>query len=219
MDDISPEERLFNVIKEGNAPAAKKMGIEGKPSEQNKGTAGCVLKWQEGARDRFFKICSSGKNCLSDIDIEAAGKILMVICGALVIFLLADFIRLTPNIKRVYKKISAQPASGLKKKTVTLLDPLSAYLNAAAKRDIFSPLSSSKAAQAEIGAVAAAEAIKDLSLVGIYWGEIPEAMIEDTEEKKTYFLKVGQHIRGLKVEAIFEDRIILEYDNQTVELM
>ncbi len=56
--------------------------------------------------------------------------------------------------------------------------------------------------------------VQNLSLVGIGWSDDPDVMISNVESGKTYFLKRGQRISGLiKVEAIFQDKVILTYDN------
>jgi hypothetical protein len=55
---------------------------------------------------------------------------------------------------------------------------------------------------------------ENLGLVGIGWSDNPDVMVENVETKKMYFLKRGERIDGLiKVEAVFEDRVIFTYDN------
>ena len=56
--------------------------------------------------------------------------------------------------------------------------------------------------------------IENLILVGIGWSDDPDVMISNLDSGKMYFLKRGQRIDGMiKVEAIFECRVILTYDN------
>ena len=56
--------------------------------------------------------------------------------------------------------------------------------------------------------------VRQLGLVGIGWSDDPDVMIENVETKQIYFLKRGQRIDNLiKVEAIFQDKVILTYDN------
>ena len=56
--------------------------------------------------------------------------------------------------------------------------------------------------------------IENLILVGIGWSDDPAVMISNLDSGKMYFLKRGQRIDGMiKVEAIFEGRVILTYDN------
>lgn len=58
-----------------------------------------------------------------------------------------------------------------------------------------------------------------LSLLGIVAGEKPQAIVEDTQTKKTYFVTVGQHvIEGLVVEAVQENRVVLTLNGERVEL-
>jgi len=55
---------------------------------------------------------------------------------------------------------------------------------------------------------------QNLGLVGIGWSDDPDVMVENLETKEIYFLKRGQRINGLiKVEAIFQDRVVLTYDS------
>lgn len=60
--------------------------------------------------------------------------------------------------------------------------------------------------------------IKHLRLVGISWSEDPDAMIEDANTGRTFFVKRGDMVDKFKVEAIFKDKIILGYGGEEVEL-
>lgn len=62
------------------------------------------------------------------------------------------------------------------------------------------------------------EATQHLKLVGISWSSDPDAMIEDTKANKTFFLKRGQMLGEIKVQAIFKDRVILSYEGEEIEL-
>lgn len=58
-----------------------------------------------------------------------------------------------------------------------------------------------------------------LSLVGMVAGPSPQAIIQDAETQKTYFVTAGQHVvDGTTVAAIREDRVTLEYHGETLEL-
>lgn len=202
MNNISPEERLFSVIKGRNLQGAKK---ETKNREYSRGTqvSAAVLKWQQGREDWVSRICSSGKNFLCDIDIniEIINRLLIAVCLALIIFLLVDFVGSTTNIKRIYEKISLQQPSELKGEATVLLEPLSVYLDTAAKRDMFQlvPPAKPQLVETERG-FATDEVAKALSLVGIYWGGVPQTVLE---ERKMDFLKGRQNIPGTEIEAIW----------------
>lgn len=64
-----------------------------------------------------------------------------------------------------------------------------------------------------------ARVLASLNLIGIVSGEPAQAIVEDTQTKKTYFVKVGQHVvEGLIVQDIREDRIILDLHGEYIEL-
>ena len=60
--------------------------------------------------------------------------------------------------------------------------------------------------------------VKSFKLVGISWSKDPDAIIEDEKAKKTYFVKTGDKINKISIEAIYRDRVILHYLTEEVEL-
>ena len=62
------------------------------------------------------------------------------------------------------------------------------------------------------------EMIAKLSVVGINRSRVPEALIEDTEAKRTYFLKVGDEVNGLAVTAIDQRGVTLRYEGEDITL-
>jgi hypothetical protein len=60
--------------------------------------------------------------------------------------------------------------------------------------------------------------IKDVNLVGILWGENPQAIVEDKKTQNTYYLTKGQYLGEFQVEALQEGKIILNYKGNKYEL-
>jgi len=61
--------------------------------------------------------------------------------------------------------------------------------------------------------------IEGLTLVGINRGAGPEAFIEDKAQNRTYFVKVGQMVRNLKVKSIGADNsVVLELEGEEITL-
>ena len=93
------------------------------------------------------------------------------------------------------------------------------YFEKVAQRDIFKmgpkPLPTEKQ---KVVSPVVTEATKNLKLVGISWSDNPDAMIEDTQAKRTFFLKRGQKIGKMKIQAIFRDKVILSYEDEEVIL-
>lgn len=64
-----------------------------------------------------------------------------------------------------------------------------------------------------------AKLIQSIKLVGISWsGGNPLAMIEESETGKTYFLRQGQEINGLKVQSIDKEKAIVTYEGEETPL-
>lgn len=62
------------------------------------------------------------------------------------------------------------------------------------------------------------EFIKNLSLVGIVSGQIPQAAIEDKQNLKTYYVTEGQYIQGVHIKDIQDTKVILKYKEQRFDL-
>ena len=62
------------------------------------------------------------------------------------------------------------------------------------------------------------EATQNLKLVGISWSDSPDVMIEDTAANRTFFVKSGDYIGDVKIEAVFRDKVVLNYKGEELEL-
>ena len=58
-----------------------------------------------------------------------------------------------------------------------------------------------------------------LTLMGIVGGEPAQAIIEDSQTKKTYFVTAGQAVvEGAVVEQVLDNRVILDLEGEMIEL-
>jgi hypothetical protein len=101
------------------------------------------------------------------------------------------------------------------------------YISAVSLRNIFNPFEKKEvAAQAvESKPVAAAarvfERTKALKLVGVSWLDTPDsasAMVENSTNGVTYFLRVGEKLNDVTVKSIYADGIVLEFEGERMEL-
>jgi len=101
------------------------------------------------------------------------------------------------------------------------------YVSIISFRNIFQPYEKKvvEAASEEAAAPQIAEIIdsrtKGLKLVGVSWFDTPEsasAMVENTESGVTYFLRSGEKVNGVTIEAIYADSIVLEFQGERLEL-
>ncbi len=161
------------------------------------------------------------------LDVKALNRILKICIVALSLYLIGNFVMSIDRLRevpefvakngRLSKEISSTESFGRK---------ISYYLESPRSRNIFKFgdfVVEEELEEGEYEEVAApiektiskAELLSQkLGLVGISWSDDPDVMVENLGTKKIYFLKRGQRIDGLiKVEAIFEDRVILTYDD------
>jgi type II secretory pathway component PulC len=130
------------------------------------------------------------------------------------------------NLKRI-PALEIKSPEGIKplsfRENSVLKKVVSYYLEKVRERDIFKIGGKRTAASIESKEVKTPtsriiEATENLKLVGISWSSDPDAMIEDAKAVRTFFVKVGQMIGEVKVQAIFKDRVILRYSGEEIDL-
>ena len=62
------------------------------------------------------------------------------------------------------------------------------------------------------------ELVGGLTVVGINRGRVPEALIEDAKATRTYFVKIGDDLNGLKVKAIDQNGVTVTYEGEETTL-
>lgn len=212
-DNISPEEKLLNLIK-GDKKTAPKLPVflHRQPVKKNTAAASAV---KTGLRDQAWPIFRK----------YFTAKYVHVL---IVVFFVLSLVNLffafiypwiglqrisLPDVPKGDAQI-AMPETGLKQD----VKPYEFYAQALSRRQIFSDSNLSAQGQSGISSVAPADLIKDLNLVGIISGEHPQAVIEDRKTQKTYYLNEGQYIGQLQIDGIQQGKIILKYNNQKYEL-
>lgn len=159
------------------------------------------------------------------LDVRTLNQLLKFCVFSLALYLA---ISVSLSIGQLRRDINLKPKIGKAQEVGSLpigsvLKSLSYYLEKSRERDIFrigikkSALDSGLMPKGPSQRII--EATQDLRLVGISWSSDPDAMIEDTKTKRTYFLKKGQTMdREIKVQAIFKDKVVLSYGGEEVDL-
>lgn len=97
--------------------------------------------------------------------------------------------------------------------------PSGTYQESMEARDIFQAPWEKPAAGAASAGASALELAKNLKVVGILLDADPKAIIEDTAMKQTFFVSPGERVGGAILEEIREDRVILIFNEERVELV
>lgn len=229
-ENISPEERLFNVIQRGKQanpepeePGVKKAGgwmaalkrlvpRPGKPS----GEAKKAFDWK-----KIFPATIK----FPEPDAAVINKILaLVLLVSVIVFVFSVSSRHenAAKIAEAVSKIQASSALGAKK--VEPFKDLGYYLGEMQARDIFHPapraaLPGPRRETSE----SFKKSAETLKLVGISWSDTPKAMVLSQEEKdgKMYFVTQGQAIgsTGIKVKEIHRNKVIIGDGKEEMELL
>ena len=96
--------------------------------------------------------------------------------------------------------------------------PLDDYQEAMQRHDPFrlaSPTATEEVGKPEPTESPIEKLISSLTVVGINRGRIPEALIEDAQTRRTYFVKVGEEVNGLTVETIDKRGVMVSYDGES----
>lgn len=154
--------------------------------------------------------------------LAGVNRILVVASAALAIYVIGDTFASTVQMRQS-PALAIRPQAASVSAAPPAASPVQEaayYLQKVSSRDIFKEESSAPAPAKKTAAPAEPPAVtKNLSLVGISWSSNPDVIIEDKELKRTYFVKRGQAVGdGVKVEAIYKDRVVLSYEGTEFEL-
>lgn len=175
----------------------------------------------KGAAQALAARYASGAQYLAMFQrIEVINRSLAVV----LVLLLGTFVYSTvlgrPSIEKTIGNFPRPPVRSLEADQQAAFMSADEYVKMVRQRDIFSREQRPTVKSAALADKPDNPRIKtDLQLVGIFFEAEPEVIIEDKTEKKTYFLKEGGNIKGIKIKSIREDRVILESNGVEWELM
>jgi len=218
----TPEKQLLDLIEDPKEQGVSKKKIKRRSFSLFSFSAlkGRLSFLLESAQSGSFL-----KNALPDI--KGLNKILKVCIVLLVVYLAGNFVMSVGRLKRVPEFVvqSSRPSKEIPADELSS-KKIGYYLEGPRSRDIFrfgdfgfveekEAEETDEVAAPVVEALSKAEMLaQQLGLVGIGWSDDPDVMVENVETKKIYFLKRGERIDGLiKVEAIFQDKVILTYDS------
>lgn len=229
---LSPEERLLRIIKRQaktakagqNKPSQSQSASHAERKSQMDGPADSLDKEENVShkgRHPFGKL-SFSKDTLSKLAaLQRLNGWLFIFWSLLVIAIISVSLRMaaiTEPAKRYAKGTFLKKDSGLDKEKFQVL-PFSHYAEIISKRNLFKVPAESQAQDKNMPIkIGPYELLKSYSLAGVVSGENPQAIIEDTASKKTYFLNKGQYLGDFKIDDIKEGKVILELRGQRFEL-
>lgn len=232
-ENVSPEERLFNIIKEKQSSPPEK-GVQQKRSITGslQGFFAGLLR-KPAPRDQASAAPVASPPPFAtwhEVNLKTINGLAMVVLCLLIVLVVYYGVVKRPKLADMVQAISRLPAQAVVQKderNAVAFQPLAVYLEQVNKRDIFRPSPQIQrdalavTPKAKESRAKLEELAKDLKLVGIAWGLSPVAMIRSEKDKNTYFVKPEQAIgtTGIKVKQIFKEKVILEYQGEDMDLL
>ncbi len=220
-DNNTAEQELLKTIEGGDSSLAGKRIDEGQGGRIGEGKENIAF-YLEQLKNKLFGFGSH-------LTPEQVNRGLIVLIGVLGLWYFFCFLNGTNRLKHIPKfevSKSLKPGRG-EKASVINLQPPEYYRNILLSRNIFMPFKPKKKVsvktEKENSAVDLSEAVKNLKVVGISWSDKPQdrfVIIEDEKAKLTYFLQEGDTVSRTKlvVEKIFEDRAVLKFGKEEIDI-
>ncbi len=194
-------------------------------SGKNPGTAGPRSLFASPIRlqgmDSVKQLLTSG------IDLDVVNKVLTGVLVLLMVYVIASAVNGRSGIVNLMKSISHVKFERSASATIEAYQPVDSYLGQVRIRDIFNPVGEVKTQVMPEPLPPPAppkpklkEMANGLSVVGIAWGEIPKAMIQNASTQEIYFLKKDDMAgeTGIKVKDILRGKVIVSYGEEEMEL-
>lgn len=217
---VAPEKQLLNLIE---SPKAKDAAIRSDIVKHHSMRLFSTGAWK-GRLSFFRDYFKKGlKGEFPQPNLKIINRFLAVIIVTSIFYLMNTFYFSITGLKKM-PDLKSTAQEGLKNshlKEISALKQTAAYyVDKIRQRDIFKIGAKKvvKDAAQTMSTPIIVEATQHLKLVGISWSNDPDAMIEDTRALRTFFVKRGQMIGQVKIEAIFKDKVILNYGGEEVEL-
>ncbi len=214
------EEQLLRMIEGPGGPSSprgplKKFSVE-HVTERIRSRVGLLWRWA-------LPVDASHEH--ADVflwRLRIVERVFWVVLGALALYLVADLVMLKHRAPMLSTRSSAPVAAASSAEVAAPTDgqlkSLAEYREALATRNPFGLAPIGGAAGNARAKSHLTDLVTPLVVVGINRGRVPEALIEDSQDQRTHFVKVGDEINGLKVSAIDERGVTLSYEGEEVVL-
>ncbi|MBI4355433.1 MAG: hypothetical protein HY597_03140 [Candidatus Omnitrophica bacterium] len=215
----TPEERLLRMIEGPQGPATGKPAAPPRAS----GLAWIQERWRRLSPLRFQRLAPAygGKPQTDALlgNLRLANRLLVLLLAGLGVYLVMAVLVMTPKPKQWTATtsqggvIAAAPGSAA-------LKPLAYYVGLIQSRNPFTGGAEAVAPQMVTESIRQKleKMVASLKVVGISPGAKPEALLEDDEAQRTYFVKVGDDIHGVKVKQITTEGVTVTYEGEELVL-
>ncbi len=224
---VTPEKQLLKLIEDQNTTGDSSAKLKKiKPLRIGMLSLGWWISRFSFLKERLKRWLIRRKTVQPNVKtINRALALLVFVLLVFLIYFVNNLYTSMINLKKLprldIESEGGRPLKELPTVLSSLKAPASYYLEKAGERDIFRMGMKPTAKTDEVinePSSRVIQAVQDLGLVGISWSSDPDAMIEDKKALKTFFVKEGDMIGNIAVEAIFKDKLILNFEGERTEL-
>ena len=211
----TPEEQLLKLIEKGDEAGTARFKRRRKLFLNFGGLRNLWRSLIKAINQPLIRL----RKGLREPNLKAVNKFFLILSVILLGYSIVGFVFGRPDIRKVREKSRLIKEEQSVDKDLFPPRPFLHYLEMVRRRNIFSPVTLKEGEKPEVKEKKLLAMAANLKLVGISLEKEPVAMIEDIKAKKTYFLKAGDTINKFKVDTISNDRVILNYRGDKIELM
>ena len=196
----TPEEKLLKIIE---SPQTAKAPLG--PRDQ------MVVFFRSGV-GRWLKGVQFDSKIFQRINLKTVNKVLAGVVVAATLVYLFFYVRIESFLRQRLKQVTTTTenanTAGAKEMSAPSVK-IEEVLARVRQRNIFTFSGSSSPRGQKSASPDVYKMIERMKLVGILWSEKPQAMIEDSQSAKTYFVSAGDAIGTLTVKKVLRDKVVL----------
>jgi hypothetical protein len=212
--NISPEEHLLNLIKNG------KGNIKEVSSEIAKPEIVGATQSQDKALEKKHvfiqvKIKNSKKKSFSFVN-----KILAVLLFFSLVYAALSFLYPFKEKERMNSATNRAGKETLAENDIAQAQPLSYYSDSVSKRQMFKIFEAPKpkTVEQQKPKITLQQLLGGYTFVGIIFGDVPQAIVEDKKSGQSFYLTSGQMLGDIKINNVEQGRVSVSLGDETMDI-
>lgn len=210
MDNISPEEKLLNLIKkngdekENNAEVSPEQTPLSDEADSAKKEPIATVKKHGPLRNNFL----------------VYNKILLLLFVGFVALMVYGYLYPYKSTTNIPEKIKIVDSVDIVEEQINKMPEVSHYTNKLSGRNLFKIFETPKPKQQapDKPKVTLAQVMAGYDFVGILFGDTPQAIVEEKRSGKSSYVSEGQKVGEVTVEKIEKGKVTVRYDEETMTI-
>jgi len=219
QEHISPEEKLLNLIKRGDAANKPDKPLETVASVVNTENADSVKRVNPKKTYLSQIPRKTGKN--KNKIFSMLNKAFIAITAMSAVYLLIGYLYPYKGKEYVEKgEINSGLNSNLDSGVPAPMPSISKYTDVLGKRQMFKiyETPAPKPTEPTKPKVTLQQIIAGYTFVGILFGDEPQAIVEDKKSGQSFYLKAGQNLGEIKIESVERGKVTLSCGDEVMDI-